>query len=125
MSAIKNRKFRRRADPGDCMECRGAKRFIAVFRLDQKHLIKIEFSGENVPYSAAGGDYLRTADEDREVSPTERRIFFSAYKYRELWEKGKSDASATKIDRSAKKAFWQRAVAAGRLPAVHYICRLF
>ena len=39
--------------------------------LDDRHVIKVEFSGENAPYSAYGRYYLRTADEDREVSPTE------------------------------------------------------
>ena len=52
--------------------------------LDQKHLIKVEFSGENAPYSAAGRYYLRTADEDREVTPDELKAFFVANKYREL-----------------------------------------
>lgn len=32
--------------------------------IDNKHLIKIEFSGTKVPYSAMGRYYLRTADED-------------------------------------------------------------
>jgi ATP-dependent DNA helicase RecG len=35
--------------------------------LDGRHLIKVEFSGEKGPYSAAVRYYLRTADEDREV----------------------------------------------------------
>ena len=33
---------------------------------DDRHVIKVEFSGENAPYSAYGRYYLRTADEDRE-----------------------------------------------------------
>ena len=44
--------------------------------LDHKHLIKVEFSGENAPYSTAGRYYLRTADEDREVTPDELKAFF-------------------------------------------------
>ena len=43
--------------------------------LDGKHIIKVEFSGESAPYSAAGRYYLRTADEDREVAPEELRAF--------------------------------------------------
>lgn len=39
--------------------------------LDGKHLIKVEFNGNNTPYSAAGRYYLRTSDEDREVTPEE------------------------------------------------------
>ena len=32
-----------------------------------KHLIKVEFNGNNTPYSASGRYYLRTADEDQKV----------------------------------------------------------
>ena len=90
--------------------------------LDHKHLIKVEFSGENAPYSAAGRYYLRTADEDREVTPDELKAFFVANKYRELWEKGKSNAAAKQIDKLAIKSFWQKAVSAGRLPDGRYTC---
>lgn len=77
--------------------------------LDQKHLIKVEFSDENAPYSAAGRYYLRTADEDREVTPDELKASFVANKYRELWEKGKSNTTAKQIDKPAIKSFWQEA----------------
>lgn len=90
--------------------------------LDGRHLIKVEFSGENAPYSAAGRYYLRTADEDREVAPEELKEFFAANKYREKWEKGKSNATTRQIDRKAIKTFWQKAVAAGRLPDGRYTC---
>lgn len=90
--------------------------------LDGRHLIKVEFSGENAPYSAAGRYYLRTADEDREVTPEELREFFSANKYRGKWEKEKSETTEKQIDRKAIKTFWQKAVAAGRLPEGRYTC---
>ena len=90
--------------------------------LDGKHLIKVEFSGESTPYSAAGKYYLRTADEDREVSPEALRVFFGANKYREKWEKGKSEASSKQVDRVAINSFWKKAVAAGRLPEGTYSC---
>ena len=85
-------------------------------------MIKVEFSGENAPYSAAGRYYLRTADEDREVTPDELKAFFVANKYREAWERGKSNASVKQIDKSAIKLFWQRAVSVGRLPDGRYTC---
>ncbi|MCM1416580.1 MAG: putative DNA binding domain-containing protein [bacterium] len=90
--------------------------------MDNRHLIKVEFSGENAPYSAAGRYYLRTADEDREVSPAELKNFFEANKYRERWEKGKSDAAAHQVDKSAVKSFWEKAVSAGRMPEGRYTC---
>mgnify|MGYP003291969116 FL=1 len=75
--------------------------------LEGKHLIKVEFSGENTPYSAFGRYYLRTADEDREVTPDELKTFFSANKYREKWEKSQSEIPASKIDKSVIKKFWE------------------
>lgn len=62
--------------------------------LDGKHLIKVEFNGNNTPYSAAGRYYLRTSDEDREVTPEELKNFFVSNEYREKWEKSPSTASS-------------------------------
>lgn len=90
--------------------------------VEDKHLIRVEFSGENAPYSAVGRYYLRTADEDREVAPEELREFFAANKYRAKWEKEKSTATDKQVDRKAIKAFWQKSVLAGRMPEGRYTC---
>ena len=90
--------------------------------LDGKHLIKVEFNGNNTPYSAAGRYYLRTADEDREVTPEELKSFFVSNEYREKWEKTPSVASVKQVDKNAVKAFWQKAVSAGRIPEGRYTC---
>ncbi|NLZ26126.1 MAG: winged helix-turn-helix transcriptional regulator [Chloroflexi bacterium] len=88
--------------------------------IDGKQLIKVEFSGDSKPYSAAGKYYLRTADEDREVSPDELRNFFEANKYRTKWENEKSDALSKQVDKPAIKLFWQKAITVGRLPEGRY-----
>ena len=90
--------------------------------LEDKHLIKVEFSGDHTPYSAFGRYYLRTADEDREVSPEELKEFFGANKYRGKWEHAKSEASSKQINKSTIKRFWEKAVASGRLPSGKYTC---
>ncbi|MCR5603703.1 MAG: putative DNA binding domain-containing protein [Lachnospiraceae bacterium] len=90
--------------------------------LEGRHVIKVEFSGENAPYSAGGRYYLRTADEDREVSPEELKEFFGASKHRGKWERSKSEATSNQIDKSTIKAFWQKAVSVGRLPDEKYSC---
>ena len=90
--------------------------------LDQKHLIKVEFSGESAPYSAAGRYYLRTADEDREVTPDVLKEFFVADKYRGKWEKEESGTLSRQIDKAAIKSFWQKSVSAGRMPEGRYTC---
>ena len=53
--------------------------------LDGKQLIRVEFNGNSTPYSAAGRYYLRTADEDQEVTPEELKSFFISNEYREKW----------------------------------------
>ncbi|MBW7570565.1 RNA-binding domain-containing protein [Succinivibrio faecicola] len=90
--------------------------------LDDRSTIKVEFSGENTPYSAAGRYYLRTADEDREVTPEELKAFFGVNKYREKWEKEKSESTEKQIDHASMKKFWENAIAAGRLPEGRYTC---
>lgn len=92
--------------------------------IDDCHLIKVEFSGENAPYSAGGRYYLRTADEDREVTPKELKTFFGANKYRGRWEKEKSEATSKQIDRITIRKFWQKAITSGRLPNGKYTCPL-
>ena len=90
--------------------------------LDKRHLIKVEFSGENAPYSADGRYYLRVADEDRAVAPEELKAFFAANKSRGKWEKEISSSTEKQIDKTAIKSFWQKAIAAGRLPEGRYTC---
>lgn len=85
-----------------------------------KHIIKVEFSGEDAPYSAYGKYYLRTADEDREVAPNILRQFFIENEYKEKWEKGKSSSKATQIDKVAIKNFVKRGIAEGRIPEGTY-----
>ncbi len=89
---------------------------------DGRHVIKVEFSGENAPYSAYGRYYLRTADEDREVTPEELKAFFGASRHRGKWERTESEAVATQIDKTTIKAFWKKAIEVGRLPEGKYTC---
>ncbi len=88
--------------------------------LDGKHVIKVEFNGNDVPYSAYGRYYLRTADEDREVSPAELKQFFVANEYKEKWENSKSKTLKKDIDKKAIKIFCDKAIAAGRMLAGKY-----
>lgn len=83
--------------------------------LDDRHVIKVEFHGEDYPYSAAGRYYLRTADEDREVTPAELRQFFIANEYKEKWEKAKSQCLVKQVDKATIKNFCERAISAGRM----------
>lgn len=88
--------------------------------IDNKHLIKVEFSGDDTPYSAFGRYFLRTADEDREVTPGELKSFFVANEYKEKWEKNISSVSAKDFDKSAVKSFIDNSISAGRMPKGKY-----
>ena len=39
--------------------------------VENKHIISVKFSGTNAPYFAYGRAYIRTADEDKLLSPDE------------------------------------------------------
>lgn len=88
--------------------------------LDGRHVIKVEFHGEDYPYSAMGRYYLRTADEDREVTPAELRQFFVANEYKEKWEKSKSQCLAKQVDKETVKNFCKRAISVGRMADGRY-----
>ncbi len=88
--------------------------------IEDKHIIKVEFNGEEKPYSAYGRYYLRTADEDREISPLELKHFFTANEYKEKWEKTVTDISADNVNKKCVKEFCGNAIAAGRLAEGKY-----
>ena len=88
--------------------------------IEGRHVIKVEFNGENSPYSAFGRYYLRTADEDREVSPEELKKFFVGNEYKEKWEKSPTNVIASNFDKKALKEFFETAVKVGRLPDEKY-----
>lgn len=83
--------------------------------LDGRHVIKVEFNGGDSPYSSMGKYYLRTADEDREVTPAELRQFFIASEYKDKWEKTKSQYFAKQIDKQTVKSFCEKAISVGRM----------
>ncbi len=88
--------------------------------LEGRHVIKVEFHGEDFPYSAMGRYYLRTADEDREVTPAELKQFFVANEYKDRWEKAQSETVPRQVDKKAVKAFCERAISAGRMMECRY-----
>lgn len=88
--------------------------------IEDKHIIKVEFNGEEKPYSAFGRYYLRTADEDREITPIELKHFFTANEYKEKWEKTVTNYSIDDVDKKCVKEFYANAIAAGRLAKGKY-----
>lgn len=46
---------------------------ISLVLMDDRNVIKVEVAGEDKPYSAYGKYYMRSADEDREITPAQLR----------------------------------------------------
>ncbi len=88
--------------------------------IDDKHIIKVEFNGDEKPYSAFGRYYLRTADEDREISPLELKNFFTTNAYKGKWEKAITDISVDDVNKKCVKEFCDNAITAGRLAKGKY-----
>ncbi len=88
--------------------------------IEDKHIIKVEFNGEEKPYSAFGRYYLRTADEDRKITPIELKHFFTANEYKEKWEKTVTNCSIDDADKKCVKEFYTNAIAARRLAKGKY-----
>ena len=83
-------------------------------------IIVVEFSGEDVPYSAFGKYYIRTADEDREMSPSELRKMMISREYTENWENRSSKSTVADVDDRTLMRFFDSAVKCGRLPDINY-----
>ena len=83
-------------------------------------IIVVEFSGEDVPYSAFGKYYIRTADEDREMSPSELRKMMISREYTENWENRSSKSTIADVDDKTLIRFFDSAVKCGRLPDISY-----
>ena len=84
--------------------------------LDDRDVVRVEVNGEEKPYSCQGKYYLRTADEDREMSPAELKRVFSEMEYRDSWEKKLTAFSIKDIDKNTVRYFRDRAVKAARIP---------
>ncbi len=89
-------------------------------KIDDANVIKVEFNGNEMPYSAYGRYYIRTADEDREASTSELRKFFLANEYKEKWEGSLSKCLVKQVDKKAIKMFCEEAIQAGRLASGRY-----
>ncbi len=78
-------------------------------RLSGKDCIKVQFSGNDIPYLAFGRGYIRVSDEDRQLSARElEKMFLRRSKDQTRWEselsqRKVSDVKASTIRRVVKK----------------------
>ena len=88
--------------------------------IDGNEVIVVEFQGDDVPYSAFGKYYIRTADEDRELTPAELRKIMIGQEYAENWENKTSDETISDVDDKTLESFFRNAVKCGRMPDYGY-----
>lgn len=84
--------------------------------VDGNEVIIVEFQGDDIPYSAFGKYYIRTADEDRELTPSELRKIMIGQEYAENWENKTSEDTVFDIDEKTLERFYRDAVQCGRMP---------
>jgi ATP-dependent DNA helicase RecG len=81
-------------------------------------VIKVEFSGSDIPYSAFGKYYIRIADEDRELTPSELRKIMINKEYEDNWENRTSEETLDDVDEQMVEKFYRGAVECGRMPEI-------
>ena len=80
---------------------------VDIEEIEGVEVITLTFSGEDVPYSAFGKYYIRIADEDRELSPSELRKIMIRREYEENWENKTTDQTSDDADEKTVKAFFR------------------
>lgn len=83
---------------------------------DGKSVVKVEFNGDDKPYSSNGKYYIRVSDEDRDISPAELKKLFNDHSGSKKWERQKSDLTIRSVDKDALGRFVEKGINAGRLP---------
>lgn len=89
---------------------------ITTETIDGNEVIIVDFNGDDVPYSAFGKYYIRSADEDRELTPAELRKIMVGQEYNETWGNRTSDETIEDVDDDTLMKFYREAVNCNRLP---------
>ena len=93
---------------------------IKIETISDVEVITVDFKGDDLPYSAFGKYYIRTADEDRELSPAELRRIMIGQEYQENWENKTSKQTIEDVDDNTLKSFYYSAVSCGRMPDIGF-----
>ncbi|MFO7810818.1 MAG: putative DNA binding domain-containing protein [Candidatus Delongbacteria bacterium] len=89
---------------------------IDKLEFDGKKCIKVTFEGSDKPYFARGIAYIRVADEDRRLSPSElKKFIIRANDYAGLWDKEISEVNESEVNDETLRQFIYLAEQSGRL----------
>lgn len=84
--------------------------------IESRDCVKVEFSGDEIPYFAYGRAYIRVGDEDRQLSAKELENMFVRKNRDHLsWERRTSGRSLEDVNEKILSEYVSRAQAAGRL----------
>ena len=86
---------------------------------DDKTAIRVEFNGDEKPYSCKGKFYIRTADEDRVVTSAALKKMMKPFIINK-WDSSFSKIKSADIDKNILKSFYNKAVQSGRLQKVKF-----
>ena len=93
---------------------------IEIVSIDGIDVIKVDFSGNDTPYSAFGRYYIRITDEDRELTPNELRKMMISKEYEENWCDKLTSYTATDVKEESLLKFYENATECGRLPKISF-----
>lgn len=94
---------------------------VSISAILNKHghgMIYFGLKNNDTPYSAFGKYYIRTADEDRELSPGELRKIMIGKEYEENWGNCSSNETVEDVDEQTLRKFYLSATECGRLPNI-------
>lgn len=83
--------------------------------IEGKHIVKVEFSGAERPYSSFGRYYKRVHDRAEEMTPDELKHMMLNTDYSSIWENNLTTFGIEYVDKESLKKFYNKAVNCGRL----------
>ena len=83
--------------------------------LDGKTVIRVDFSGTEIPYSSKGRYYKRVFDRTEEMTPNELKQMMAKTDQSSLWENNLTQHGMEAVDRESLKKYYKKAVSCGRL----------
>ena len=83
--------------------------------LEGKEVIRVDFSGREIPYSSFGRYYKRVFDRTEEMTPDELKRMMAETDKSSYWENNLTNFGLESVDIDALKEFYDRAVSCGRL----------
>lgn len=93
---------------------------IQMLEYNGKKYFKVDFAGNNQPYSSKGIYYMRMSDENRVLTRDELLIFIRTKYYSDDWEQELTEYTIDDVDDESLLNFYKSAKECGRLDLIKY-----